>query len=159
MNLIKEICNDWATQRPDINCSGKAVICSILRIRSNYLCHLEKALKPLGIAPNVFSVLVTLRRKGASAEISVSKIREEVLVSSGGMTNLLNRLINDALISKRACENDARCMLVKLTPKGLDIIDKAMEIQASLECKMTAMLTQKENNQLSDLLRKLLEEY
>ncbi|MAZ38697.1 MAG: hypothetical protein CMF49_01120 [Legionellales bacterium] len=156
MNLIDEIMTDWKKERPDIECSGKASICSILRVYSQYIMLLERALKPLNIAPNVFSVLVTVRRKGKAAEISVKKIREEVLVTSGGMSNLLLRMVKANLITKRPDKDDARSMLIRLTPKGLKIIDKAMEIQAACERQLTNTLTKTENKQLANLLSKLL---
>ena len=143
MDLIDEILADWATQRPDINCSGKAVVCRILRNYSGVIAALEKALKPLNISPNDFSVLVTIRRKGPKAEITVKQVMEEVLVTSGGMTNLLNKLIQLDLIKKRkgTKKEDGRSAFVKLTPKGLDLIDRAMEIQAACERNLTQTLS------------------
>jgi DNA-binding MarR family transcriptional regulator len=155
MDLVDEIVADWAVQRPDIDCSGKAIVCRILRFYSYYLSVLEKSLKPLGIAPNVFSVLVTIRRKGKRAEINVKTMMQEVLVTSGAMSNLLNRLIDEELITKRPDANDARSMLVRLTPKGLKVIEKAMEIQAACERKLISSLNQKEREQLSLLLKKI----
>ncbi len=155
MDLVDEIVIDWSLQRPDIDCSGKAIVCRILRFYSYYLSVLEKSLKPLRIAPNVFSVLVTIRRKGKEAEINVKTLMQEVLVTSGAMSNLLNRLIDAGLITKRPDTNDARSMLVQLTSKGLEIIEKAMEMQAACERKLTCRLTQEEREQLSLLLKKI----
>lgn len=160
MDLIDEILADWGTQRPDINCSGKAVVCRILRNYSGVIAVLEKALKPVGISPNDFSVLVTIRRKGPKAEITVKQVMEEVLVTSGGMTNLLNKLIQLDLIKKRkgTKKEDRRSAFVKLTPKGLDVIDRAMEIQAACERKLTQALSANEKKQLADLLKKMQQE-
>lgn len=158
MDLIDEIISDWATQRPDIDCGGKAVICRILRCFSNVISALEKSFKPLGITPTIFSILVTIRRRGPQAEIAVKKIMEEVLVTSGGMSNLINKLIGLELITKRKAieEEDARSAFIKLTPKGLDLIDKAMEIQAACERKLTQEFSDTEKHQLSELLKKML---
>lgn len=160
MDLIDEILKDWATERPDINCGGKAVVCRILRNFSYVIAALEKALKPLDISPNDFSVLVTIRRKGPKAEITVKQVMEEVLVTSGGMTNLLNKLIELNLIKKRkgTKQEDGRSAFVKLTPKGLDLIDRAMEVQAACERKLTQTLSNTEKRQLADLLKKMLQE-
>ena len=160
MDLIDEILADWATQRPDINCVGKAVVCRIFRNFSYAIAALEKALKPLGISPNDFSVLVTIRRKGPKAEITVKQVMEEVLVTSGGMTNLLNKLIELNLIKKRkgTQKEDGRSAFVKLTPKGLDLIDRAMEVQAACERKLTQTLSNTEKRQLADLLKKMVQD-
>ncbi len=159
-DLIDDILTDWKDQRPDINCSGKAVVCRILRCYTMVIAGLDKSLKPLGISPNDFSVLVTIRRKGPRAEIAVKQIMAEVLVTSGGMTNLLNKLIQLKLITKRkgTTLEDARSAFIKLTPKGLDLIDRAMEVQAACERKLTQALSTTEKKQLSELLKKMLQE-
>ena len=157
MDLIDEILSDWAMQRPDINVSGKAVVCRILQVYSYMIAELERSLKLLKITPNIFSVLVTIRRKGPDAELPVKNIMHEVLVTSGGMSNLLNRLIHEDLVIKRkgAEMEDSRSAFIKLTPNGLSVIDKAMEIQAACECKLTQALTSAEKQQLSALLYKI----
>lgn len=160
MDLIDEIISDWAVQRPDIDCSGKAVVCRILFCFSHYVRALEKSLEPLGITPTIFSILVTIRRKGSQAEITVKKIMEEALVTSGATSNLINKLIELGLVAKRkgTKNEDARSTFIKLTSKGISLIDKAMEIQAACERKLTQKLTSSENKQLSKLLKKMLEE-
>ena len=158
MDLVDEIMSDWSKQRPDIDCRGKEVVCRMLRFHSSYISTVEKSLKKLKIAPNVFSVLVTIRRKGAHAEINVKDIIPGVLITSGAMSNLIIRLVNTGLVSKLQDTLDARSMLVKLTPKGLALIDEAMEIQAACERKLTERLTNDEKSQLSQLLRKVLPE-
>lgn len=160
MDLIDEIITDWAMQRPDINCAGKAVVCRILRNYSYFILALERALKPLGITPNDFSVLVTIRRKGVQAEITVKQVMEEVLITSGGMTNLINKLTQSGLIAKRKGKKkeDGRSTFVRLTAKGLNLINKAMEIQAACERKLTQALSDSEKQQLADLLKKMQHE-
>ena len=160
MNLVDEILSDWSIQRPDIDCSGKAIVCRILHCYSTFISTLEKSLKPFGITPNVFSVLVTIRRKGADAEVTVKKILEEALVTSGAMSNLLNKLMDAGLITKRKGmgQEDERSTYVKLTAKGLALIDRAMEVQAASERRLTENLTNPEKKQLAELLKKLLPE-
>ena len=157
MNLVDEIVSDWKGQRPDIDCSGKAVVCGLLHCHATVISALENSLKPLSITPTIFSVLVTIRRKGPHAEVTVKKIMEEILVTSGATSNLLNRLVDLDLIEKRkGRENeDTRSSFVKLTSKGLGLVNKTMEVQAACERKLTQQLTQVEKKQLSNLLRKI----
>lgn len=159
MDLIDEIISDWALERPEIDCSGKAVVCRILYCYSTAIMALEKALKPLGITPTIFSALVTIRRKGANAEIMVSKIMQEALVTSGAMSNLLNKLIDLELIVKRkgSIEEDMRASFISLTPKGLELIDKAMVVQAACERNLVQHLSNVEKKQLATLLKKMLQ--
>ena len=160
MDLIEEIVTDWSIQRPDIDCSSKEIVGRMLRFYSHYLSTTERALKKLNMAPNVFSVLVTIRRKGIDAEINVKDIIPGVLITSGAMSNLITRLINTGLVTKRQDTLDARAMLVKLTPKGLKQIDEAMVIQAACERKLTQALSPSERKQLAVLLKKMqVEDY
>ena len=160
IDLIDEIVSDWKAERPDIDCSGKAVVCSLLRGYSTVIAELEQSLKPLGLTPNVFSILVTIRRKGEHAEVTVKTIMQEVLVTSGGMSNMISRLIETGLITKRKGKEaeDTRSAFIKLTPKGLKLVNKAMEIQAACERKLTAKLTSSEKKNLTNLLKKLQQE-
>ena len=160
MDLIDEILLDWHEQRPDIDCSGKETICRLLRTYHFIISELERALKPLGITPNVFSVMVTIRRKGIDAEVPAHKIMQEALVTSGAMTNLLNRLIKSELISKRKAKSgeDTRSVFFKLTQEGLALIDKAMQVQAACEVRLSNALTVTEKQQLSSLLKNVLPE-
>lgn len=157
MDIVDEIISDWATQRPDIDCSGKAVVSRILRSNNIIIAAVAKALKPLDINPTIFSALVTIRRKGPRAEITVKTIVQEALVTSGGASNLLNQLLKLKLITKRkgTQKEDSRSVFVKLTPKGLALIDQAMEIQAAAERKITQNLTATEKRQLTHLLKKI----
>jgi DNA-binding MarR family transcriptional regulator len=154
VDLIDEILNDWKTQRPEIDCSGKATVCRIVQFYSRYIAMLEKALRPLNMAPNVFSVLVTIRRSGKHREVTIKKVMQQALITSGAMSNLLKRLVTQGLISKRPDDHDARSALLKLTPKGLEQINQAMEIQAACERNLTQALSKKENQQLTTLLKK-----
>ena len=158
MDLIDEIISDWGHERPDIDCSGKAVVCRILYSYSNIIAAVETKLKPLGITPTIFSVLVTIRRKGTDAEVMVSKIMQEALVTSGAMSNLLNKLVKLGYITKRkaSLNEDLRASFISLTPKGLEIIDKAMVIQASCERMLVQNLSSAEKKQLANLLKKML---
>jgi DNA-binding MarR family transcriptional regulator len=76
------------------------------------------------------------------------------------MSNLINRLIELDFITKRKGieEEDAHSSFIKLTPKGLGLIDKAMEVQAACERKLTQTLSNAEKLQLAELLRKMLPE-
>lgn len=158
LDLIDEILLDWSAQRPDIDCSGKEIVSRITRFYSRYMTLLERALKPLSLAPNVFSVLVTIRRKGPMASVNVKTIIQEVLITSGAMSNLLNRLIDIGLITKTPDPEDARSMLVQLTVTGLELIDKAMDIQAACERRLVHTLSLEEKSQLAFLLKNLNQE-
>jgi DNA-binding MarR family transcriptional regulator len=157
VGIVDEIISDWSNQRPDIDCSGKAVVCEILLCYNVVIAALAKSLKSLDITPTIFSILVTIRRKGPQAEITVKTIMREALITSGATSNLLNQLTKLKLITKRkgTKTEDSRSVFIKLTSKGLTLIDKAMEVQAACERKLTQELNVAEKRQLVKLLKKM----
>ena len=85
---------------------------------------------------------------------------QEALITSGATTNLLNQLLKLKLIAKRPAskDEDFRSVFIRLTPRGLALIDKAMEVQAASERKLTHVLTGAEKQQLVKLLKKMQSE-
>ena len=73
----------------------------MLRFYSHY-STVDRALKKLKIAPNVFSVLVTIRRKGIDAEINVKDIIPGVLITSGAMSNVVLTYRNGLVLKIRS---------------------------------------------------------
>ena len=87
-----------------------------------------------GIA-NDFSVLVTIRRKGPKAEITIKQVMEKVLLTSGGMTNLLNKLIELNLIKKRkgTQKEDGRSAFVKkYVIENMVVSDDQVAVQTTM---------------------------
>jgi DNA-binding MarR family transcriptional regulator len=104
-----------------------------------------------------FDVLATLRRSGAPYQLTPTALYEAAMISSGGMTNRLDRLEKVGLIERRAHPTDRRGSLVALTPKGLALMERAIEEHLENERAIVSALSPSEQSQLYDLLAKLLE--
>jgi DNA-binding MarR family transcriptional regulator len=78
------------------------------------------------------------------------------LVSSGGLTKVLNSLEKNGLITRRQCADDQRSRLVKLTEKGKKLIEEALEIVlARHEKQLSDALSSDEREMLNKLLMKI----
>ncbi len=100
--------------------------------------------------------MATLRRSGKPYEFTPKELMMSVLITSGAMTALLNRLTKLDLIYRAADSSDGRIKRAGLTKKGLEIIDKAIEIRFNEASTSIEVLSSSEQDQLSELLKKLM---
>lgn len=110
-----------------------------------------------GLQPGEFDVLATLRRSGAPYALTPTALYEAAMLSSGGMTNRIDRLETAGLIERQKHPTDRRGVLVALTGAGRELIDRLVLLHVANERKMLGSLTAREQNQLGQLLGKLLQ--
>ncbi len=110
-----------------------------------------------GLQPGEFDVLATLRRSGAPYALTPTALYEAAMLSSGGMTNRIDRLETAGLIERQKHPTDRRGVLVALTSQGKELIDKLVLLHVANEQRMLAALTAREQTQLGQLLAKLLQ--
>jgi DNA-binding MarR family transcriptional regulator len=103
-----------------------------------------------------FDVLAALRRAGAPYELAPGTLLRRNLVSSGAMTNRLDRLESGGLLQRRPDPDDRRGVLVRLTPAGKRRVDACLSDLVSRERVFLARLPAGEQRVLADLLRKIL---
>jgi DNA-binding MarR family transcriptional regulator len=147
----------WKRERPDLDLSPLAVLSRITRIAR----HLDIARRDaFGELENWgFDVLAALRRAGEPHQLSPGQLMQETLVTSGTMTNRLDRLEELQLITREPDPKDGRGSLVTLTRSGMRAVDSAMEDLLENERELLQNLTIKDREILSDLLSKLVTEF
>ncbi|WP_274628169.1 MarR family winged helix-turn-helix transcriptional regulator [Arvimicrobium flavum] len=131
---------NWRRERPDIDCSGKAVVGRILHLHDIILRAVDRALAPHGLKYPTYAVLATIRAYGAPFRMSPSELLSTLLLSSGGLSNLLRRMEEDGLIRRLADERDGRGVIVELTEKGLAAADASMADHAAVERELCKSL-------------------
>ena len=147
----------WKRERPDLDLSPLAVLSRITRIAR----HLDIARRDaFGDLENWgFDVLAALRRAGEPHQLSPGQLMQETLVTSGTMTNRLDRLEELQLITREPDPSDGRGSLVTLTRAGMRAVDSAMEDLLENERELSQNLSVKEREVLADLLSKLVTEF
>jgi DNA-binding MarR family transcriptional regulator len=85
-----------------------------------------------------------------------TELYREMMLTSGAMTNRIDRLEEAGLVTRRPDPDDRRGTLVRLTPKGKALIDAATTKHVVNEERLLSALTVREQQQLTELLRKLL---
>jgi DNA-binding MarR family transcriptional regulator len=121
--------------------------------------HLERARRAAFSASDLelweFDVLSALRRAGAPYQLSPKALLQQTLVSSGTMTNRIDRLVERSLVERRTDPNDGRGILVVMTERGRDRVDSAISLLLQGESELLDGLSQADQDRLSGLLRKL----
>lgn len=107
-------------------------------------------LKPHKISEQQYNILRILR--GAAKEITVTEVKERMIQKSPNTTRLMDKLCDKKLIDRSRCESDRRVVFVKITKKGLDLLER---INMSDLDHYMERLTDKEAKLLNDLLDKL----
>ncbi len=146
----------WHRERPDLDCSGKGIVGRILRLQDVILRAVNNALERHGLRYPAYAVLATLRVRGAPFRMSPTQLQETLLVTSGGISNLLSRLERSGWIERQTDPRDRRGVIVELTPTGRALADEAMKDHAAIERELVAMFSKDEQSQIADLLSRML---
>ncbi|WP_372657912.1 MarR family winged helix-turn-helix transcriptional regulator [Hydrogenophaga sp.] len=118
--------------------------------------RLEPLFASFDLQRGEFDVLATLRRAGAPYALTPTLLYGATMISSGGMTNRLDRLEKAALIERQPNPEDRRGVLVALTEKGLELVNRVVPAHVENERQALSVLTEEEQIQLNGLLAKLL---
>jgi DNA-binding MarR family transcriptional regulator len=147
----------WARERPDLPSLPMAVLGRLSEAAERIMRdHLNPLFAASGLQPGEFDVLATLRRSGDPCMLSPTRLYEAAMISSGGMTNRLDRLERAGLIERRPDPADRRGKLIALTEAGRRVIDETITRHVANEERLLSALTAAEQQTLNALLKKLI---
>lgn len=146
----------WATERPDLDLGSMQIWSRIDRLAGILDGHRKRAFATHSIEGWEFDVLAALRRAGAPHRLSPGQLLRETHVTSGTMTNRVDRLVTRGAVTRESDPNDGRGVQVALTAKGLALVDAALASLLEVEQELLAGWPDADRDQLSSLLRRLL---
>lgn len=153
---IDELVEAWERERPDLESWPFAIFGRIWRLSASLVGDAERWLAPIGLTFESFSVIVTLRRGGPPFEMNPTALYRESLLSSGAITNRIDRVEAQGLVKRLPDPNDRRGTIVRLTPKGRALADRAIRLHFEALAASLSGLSRAERSQLAALLGKLL---
>jgi len=153
---IEALLSEWQRERPDLDPSPFGIFGRIWRLSTSVLGDAEAWLTPLGLTFESFSVIVTLRRSGPPYELNPTALYRESLLTSGAITNRIDRVEAQGLVKRLPDPNDRRGTIVRLTPKGRALADRAIKLHFEALAEMLSDIDGGERDQLAGLLSKLL---
>lgn len=153
---IDRILAQWRRERPDLDVAQMGVIGRVGRLRNRLSAEHERVFKKYDLSPASFDVLATLRRSGPPYALSPSDLIDWTMVTSGTMTNRLDKLEKAGLVTRKRNPDDGRGFVIALTDQGFELIDAAVTDHVANQHRMLEGLSRDEREQLDGLLRKWL---
>ncbi|WP_034089747.1 MarR family winged helix-turn-helix transcriptional regulator [Streptacidiphilus albus] len=153
---VDRLVSAWRRERPDLDVEPLEVLSRISRLAR----HLDRARRTAfaehSLEPWEFDVLTALRRAGSPYQLSPGQLLTQTLVTSGTMTNRIDRLAGKDLVQRLPDPGDRRGVLVRLTESGRDRADEALAGLLAHERALLAELSTTQRADLAGLLRQLV---
>lgn len=146
----------WRREVPEFERLQSEFIRRTARLEQLLEEALSECLLPWNLTKTDFNVLSILRTAGAPYELRPTDIRNRLLLTSGGVSNILNRLERLGLAERVRDGDDRRISWVRLTDAGIEVIEEAMRAWSAVQDQMFAGLDSQLARQASDTLRKIL---
>lgn len=153
MDVVDQIIEQWASERPDLDTAAMAVFGRIFRLSRLAGDRMAEIYAGFGIGRPEFDVLATLRRAGKPYRLSPGALAASMMISSGGTTARLDRLEKAGLIERQPSPTDRRGVLVHLTGQGFDVVERAVGAGLAEQQRLLAHLPADRLRQLDELLR------
>jgi DNA-binding MarR family transcriptional regulator len=153
---IETFIHQWKKERPDLDAWPVGILGRTQRISARLQARALTWLEPLGLTWESFSLLLALRRSGPPYELRPTEIYKESLLSSGAITNRIDKVEKLGWVKRFDSPGDRRGVIVRLTPSGKAMADKAVEIHFTKLGAQFAKISKKDRQLLLELLRRLL---
>ncbi len=158
MDRAETAVTQWARERPDLPGLPMAIFGRLMNLAEWVMHHhMNPLFAEAGLQHGEFDVLSTLRRSGAPYMLSPTQLCDAAMISSGGMTNRIDRLERAGLVERKPDPTDRRGKLVVLTEQGKRVIDETIGLHVANEVRLLVGLTSAEQEMLDILLKKLMD--
>ena len=152
---VDRLVEAWRRERSDLDLGPMEVLSRVSRLSHHLDRARRQAFAEHGLESWEFDVLAALRRSGPPYQLSPGRLLRETLVTSGTMTNRIDRLERRGLVSRLPDPSDRRGVLVRLTERGRHTVDGALVSLLELERPLLSALGAEDREQLAGLLRRL----
>jgi DNA-binding MarR family transcriptional regulator len=147
----------WRRERPDVDVWPMGIVGRISRLSRLLDARLKEFFAEHGLERWEFDVLATLRRSGPPYELTAGALNRAAMITSGAITNRIDRMAQRGLVERVPDEEDRRSVRVRLTERGRETVEALVGPHTENEALLLAALAPPERDQLADTLRALLE--
>lgn len=155
-DVIDELQNDWSEQRPDLDLEPMGVVLRIQALAKILGDQAAARLQEFDLPWWQYDALSTLRRQGEPYEMASTDLADDNRLTSGAMTNRIDRLEQSGLVRRKPDDTDRRKVLVQLTEQGLRLIEEATEARFETAAQALENLSVRQRVSLQKLLRTVL---
>ena len=152
---VDRLVEAWTAARPDLDLEPMQVLSRVTRLSRQLDAARRTAFAEHGVEPWEFDVLAALRRAGPPYQLSPGRLLRETMVTSGTMTNRIDRLEQRRLVTRLPHPRDRRGVLVQLTEAGRATVDGALAGLLERERRLLSALDPDDQQELAALLRRL----
>jgi DNA-binding MarR family transcriptional regulator len=153
---VDRLVEAWRRERPDLDVAPLDVLSRVTRLARHLDRARRTAFQTHDLEPWEFDVLAALRRAGSPYELSPGALLTQTLVTSGTMTNRIDRLETKGLVERLPDPNDRRGVHVRLTAEGRRRVDAALADLLDYERTILAALPETDRAKLAEQLRTLV---
>jgi len=152
-DYVDGVISQWKRERPDLDLSSVAVIARVSRLSRLLEAGLERVLIEHGINDSGFGVLAALRRAGPPFCLSPKALHNSLLITSGAMTNRLDRLAERGLLHRLIDPRDRRRLLIALTTEGQQLIDQVITDHVAEGHRLLTSLAMEDKKEFARIAR------
>jgi DNA-binding MarR family transcriptional regulator len=154
-DVIAEIAEQWARERPDLDTAPMLVVGRLLRLAHVLDARLRPPFAAAGLANGDFDVLAALRRAGEPFLVRPVELSRSLMVTTGAITKRLDRLEAEGLVARESTDDDGRGKLIRLTPAGVAMADRMMAAHLENQRRLISGLDPADREELAVLLGRL----
>src|SRR5262249_31648405 len=153
---VDRVRTEWRAVRPDLDTSPIAAAARLGRLATYFDQAINTLMGRYGLGRSTWDIVASLRRQPPPHQLSPSDLYRALMRSSGWMTNRLHELERAGLLERVPDPNDRRGVLVRLTRRGVALVDEIAPLHMENERALLAPLSRTDRKQLENLLRSLL---
>lgn len=156
---IDELMREWRRERPDLDPWPLEILGRIQRLSIHLSRVAGQRLQTIGLTWETFSLIVTLRRAGAPYALRPTDLYRKSLLTSGTITNRIDNVVRMGLAMREPAAHDRRSVMIKLTPAGVQVADRAIGMHLEAMAQILSVLSTSERKQAAALLSTLLRSF
>ncbi|MBF6244621.1 MULTISPECIES: MarR family winged helix-turn-helix transcriptional regulator [Nocardia] len=153
---VDRIVEQWRIERPDLDPSPMGTVGRIKRAARILEQGISAILAQHDQQLWEFDLLATLMRSGPPYQLTAGALTDSAMITAGAMTNRVDRLVKRDLVSRKVDPENRRSILISLTERGRELVGATLSDHVANEARMLGALSAAEQEQLDQLLRKLL---
>jgi DNA-binding MarR family transcriptional regulator len=154
-DVVDDILEQWSAERPELDTASLGVVVRVMTLNKLFAREATAALEALALELFEYDVLSALRRQGEPFALPATGLARETGLSTGAMTNRIDKLEARGLVNRQHDESDRRSVVVSLTVAGKRLIDDAIRLRLDAADEVLRNVGIDERMQLAALLRKV----
>lgn len=158
-DAVAAVLEQWRSQRPDVDVWPIGIVGRIMRLSRLWDKEIKNFLAGHDLEPGEFDVLSTLRRSGEPYELTAGAFLKASLVTTGAITLRVDRMDAKGLVTRVRDPEDRRSVKIRLTPYGLEVIERVLPLHIANEARLLEALNEEDRRYLAATLESVLESY